>query len=61
MTGNFDFGDNMITKVGNGSQSTDVVNKGYVDTELFAKPNINQVILRDGTHDMVGNLNMSLH
>ena len=61
VSGNFDFGDNIITKVGNGSQSTDVVNKGYVDTELFAKPNVNQVVLRDGTHDMVGNLNMSLY
>ena len=61
VTGKFDFGDNIITKIGNGTQSTDVVNKGYIDTELFAKPNINQIVLRDGTHDMVGNLNMSLH
>ena len=61
VTGNFDFGDNVITKVGNGSQSTDVVNKGYVDTELFAKPNVNQVVLRDGSQDVVGNLNMSLY
>ena len=42
VTSDFDFGDNKITKVGNGTQSTDVVNKGYVDTELFAKPNVNQ-------------------
>ena len=61
LTGDFDFGDNKITKVGNGTQSTDVVNKGYVDTELFAKPNINQVVLRDGSQDMTGNLNMSLN
>ena len=61
VTGNFDFSDNVITKVGNGSQSTDAVNKGYVDTELFAKPNVNQVVLRDGSQDMVGNLNMSLY
>ena len=61
VTGDFDFGDNKITKVGNGSQSTDVVNKGYVDTELFAKPNVNQVVLRDGSQDMAGNLNMSLN
>ena len=59
VTGNFDFGDNIITKVGNGSQSTDVVNKGYIDTELFSKPNVNQVVLRDGSQDMTGNLNMS--
>ena len=59
VTGNFDFGDNIITKVGNGSQSTDVVNKGYIDTALAAKPNINQVVLRDGSQDMTGNLNMS--
>ena len=61
VTGDFDFGDNKITKVGNGSQSTDVVDKGYVDTELFAKPNVNQVVLRDGSQDMAGNLNMSLN
>ena len=59
VTGNFNFGDNKITRVGNGSNSTDVVNKGYIDTELFSKPNVNQVVLRDGTHDMTGNLNMS--
>ena len=59
VTGDFDFGDNKITKVGNGTQSTDVVNKGYVDTELFAKPNVNQVVLRDGSQDMTGNLDMN--
>ena len=59
VTGNFDFGDNIITKVGKGSQSTDVVNKGYIDTALAAKPNVNQVVLRDGSQDMTGNLNMS--
>ena len=59
VTGNFDFGDNVMTKVGNGSQSTDVVNKGYIDTALAAKPNVNQVVLRDGSQDMTGNLNMS--
>ena len=61
MTGKFDFGDNIITKIGNGTQSTDVVNKGYIDTELFAKPNVNQVVLRDGSQEMAGNLNMSLN
>ena len=59
VTGNFDFGDNIITKVGNGSQSTDVVNKGYIDNALAVKPNVNQVVLRDGSQDMTGNLNMS--
>ena len=59
VTSDFDFSDNEITKVGNGSQSTDVVNKGYIDTALAAKPNVNQVILRDGSQDMTGNLNMS--
>ena len=59
VTSDFDFGDNKITKVGNGTQSTDVVNKGYVDTELFAKPNVNQVVLRNGSQYMTGNLNMS--
>ena len=57
--GNFDFGDYKTTHVGNGSNSTDVVNKGYIDTQLFSKPNVNQVVLRDGTQDMTGNLNMS--
>ena len=61
VTSDFDFGDNKITKVGNGSQSTDVVNKGYIDTALAAKPNVNQVILRDGSQDMTGNLDMSLN
>ena len=59
VTGNFDFGDNIITKVGNGSQSTDVVNKGYIDTALATKPNVNQVVLRDGSQDMTGDLDMN--
>ena len=59
VTGDFDFGDNKITKVGNGSNSTDVVNKGYIDTALAAKPNANQVVLRDGTQEMTGDLDMS--
>ena len=59
VTSDFDFGDNKITKVGNGTQSHDVVNKGYIDTELFSKPNVNQVVLRDGTQDMTGNLDMN--
>ena len=59
VTGNFDFGDNKITKVGNGSQSTDVVNKGYIDTALAVKPNVNQVVLRDGSQDMTGDLDMN--
>ncbi|XP_068680063.1 uncharacterized protein [Montipora foliosa] len=61
VTGDFDFRDNKITSVGNGSQSTDAVNKGYIDTELAAKPNVNQVVLRDGTQEMSGNLNLPLN
>ena len=61
VTSDFDFGDNKITKVGNGTQSTDVVNKGYIDTALAVKPNVNQVVLRDGSQDMTGNLDMSLN
>ena len=59
VTGKFDFGDNIITKIGDGTQSTDVVNKGYIDTELFAKPNVNQVVLRDGSNTMTSNLDMN--
>ena len=58
VTGDLNFGDNKTTQVGNGSQSTDIVNKGYTDTELAAKPNVNQVILRDGSQHMTGDLNM---
>ena len=61
ITGDFNFGDNKITSVGNGSQSTDLVNKGYIDTELASKPNINQVLLRDGSQEMTGDLNLSLN
>ena len=59
VTSDFDFGDNKITQVGNGTQLTDLVNKGYIDTELASKPNINQVVLRDGSQYMTGNLNMN--
>ena len=59
ITGNFDFGDRKITKVGNGSNPEGVVNKGYIDTELASKPNVNQAILRDGSQEMIGTLNMN--
>ncbi|XP_068686154.1 trimeric autotransporter adhesin AtaA-like [Montipora foliosa] len=61
VTGDFEFGDNKITKVGNGTQSTDLVNKGYIDTALAAKPNVNQVVLRNGTQEMLADLNLSLN
>ena len=60
VTGDFDFGDRKIKKVGNGSDSTDLVNKGYIDTEMASKPNINQVILRNGSQNMTANLTMGL-
>ena len=60
-TGNIDFGDNKIIRVGNGTNSTDLVNRGYIDTALAAKPNVNQVLLRDGTQEMLADLNMSNH
>ena len=59
VTGDFDFGDNKITKVGNGTQSTDLVNKGYIDTALATKPNVNQVVLRDGSNTMTSVLDMN--
>ena len=53
VAGNFNFGDNKIARVGNGSQSTDVVNKGYVDTE------VSKTLKSDGSNAMTGSLNMN--
>ena len=59
--GDFNFGNYKIRSVGNGTQTNDLVNKGYIDVELFSKPNRNEAILRDGSFDMKADLNLSLH
>ena len=59
MTGDIDLNGNSIYNIQNVDNNTSAVNRGYVDTGLASKANINQVILRDGSQDMTGNLNMS--
>nr|DAC81279.1 TPA_asm: CC1 [Corynactis coral adintovirus] len=61
MTGNLNMGGKIITQHGIGSQPTDLVNRSYIDTELLAKPNINDTMILDGTQAMNGNISMALH
>ena len=61
MTANLDMGSQIITRHGIGSQPTDLVNRSYIDTELAAKSNIGDTLLRDGTQSMNGNISMGLH
>ena len=59
MTGNLNMSQKKIINCALPSDVKDVSTKGYVDTEVAKKPNVNQVVLRDGTQDMTGNLNMN--
>ena len=59
VTGDFDFGNNKISNLAEGTGNSDAVTKHQLQTGLSTKPNTNQVVLRDGSQDMTGNLNMS--
>lgn len=61
MNANLELGGFIITSHGIGSQPTDLVNRSYIDTELAAKSNIGDTLLRDGTQSMYGNISMGLH
>ena len=59
VTSDFDFGNNKISNLAEGTSNSDAVTKHQLQTGLSTKPNTNQVVLRDGSQDMTGNLNMS--
>ena len=59
VTSDFDFGNNKISNLAEGTSNSDAVTKHQLQTGLSSKPNTNQVVLRDGSQDMTGNLNMS--
>ena len=59
VTSDFDFGNNKISNLAEGTGNSDAVTKHQLQTGLSTKPNTNQVVLRDGSQDMTGNLNMS--
>ena len=61
MNANLDMGSQIITRHGIGSQPTDLVNRSSIDTQLAAKSNIGDTLLRDGTQSMYGNISMGLH
>ena len=59
MTGPLDMGDRKIIDCGQPTGTRDVTNKAYVDSEVGKKPDINQVILRDGSNTMTSVLDMN--
>ena len=59
VTSDFDFGNNKISNLAEGTGNSDAVTKHQLQTGLSTKSNTNQVVLRDGSQDMTGNLNMS--
>ena len=59
VTSDFNFGNNKISNLAEGTGNSDAVTKHQLQTGLSTKPNTNQVVLRDGSQDMNGNLNMS--
>ena len=59
MTGNLNMSLNKIIDCGQPTGTRDVTNKAYVDSEVGKKPDINQVILRDGSNTMTSVLDMN--
>ena len=59
VTGNLDMSLNKIINCGQPTGARDVTNKAYVDSEVGKKPDINQVILRDGSNTMTSVLDMN--
>ena len=59
MTGPLDMGGRKIIDCGQPTGTRDVTNKAYVDSEVGKKPDINQVILRDGSNTMTSVLDMN--
>ena len=58
VTGNLNMSLNKIIDCGQPTGTRDVTNKAYVDSEVGKKPDINQVILRDGSNTMTSVLDM---
>ena len=59
VTGNLKMSLNKIIDCGQPTGTRDVTNKAYVDSEVGKKPDINQVILRDGSNTMTSVLDMN--
>ena len=59
VTGNLNMSLNKIIDCGQPVGTRDVTNKAYVDSEVGKKPDINQVILRDGSNTMTSVLDMN--
>ena len=59
VTGDFDFGNNKISNLAEGTGNSDAVTKHQLQTGLSTKPNTNQVVLRNGTQEMTGDLDLS--
>ena len=58
MLGNLNMGDRKITDLADGQNLEDAANMNNLNVGLSVKPNINTVILRDGTQSMTSNLNL---
>ena len=59
VTGNLNMSLNKIIDCGQPTGTRDVTNKAYVDSLVGKKPDINQVILRDGSNTMTSVLDMN--
>ena len=59
VTENLNMSLNKIIDCGQPTGARDVTNKAYVDSEVGKKPDINQVILRDGSNTMTSVLDMN--
>ena len=59
VTGNLNMSLNKIIDCRQPTGTRDVTNKAYVDSEVGKKPDINQVILRDGSNTMTSVLDMN--
>ena len=59
VTGSLNMSLNKIIDCGQPTGTRDVTNKAYVDSKVGKKPDINQVILRDGSNTMTSVLDMN--
>ena len=59
MQGDIEMNSYTILGIRDENRDNAVVSRKFVKDELNKKPNINQVVLRDGSQDMNGNLNMN--
>ena len=61
MSGNLDLNNNIIQNHGNATLSHHVLNKSHLDTALNLKVNTTNAVLRDGSNNITGDIDLNNH